>query len=360
MSDKSPPNRRSALASKSVTRSRAYARDSIIAGRFRIRSQIGSGGMGIVYSASEIQTGRDVAIKALNATAFTTENVRRFRREAHTAASVKHRHLCEVYYLGVEGGTPFIVMERLRGETLAQRLKETGPLSASDAVSIMIQMLEGLSAAHSAGVLHRDIKPSNIFITAPRDAAPSVKIIDFGLAKLLPTSAWKPRPESPLEELSAITTTDVIPGTPFYLAPEQIGGARDLDQRVDVWAAGLTFYEMLVGRRAYDAPSYVQLATSILLRSLPLLSSTRSDLPAGLDGVLNQALAKNRDHRFRSATAFRAALINEWALFRTACVARGEQLRKFRPEAATLPIFDEVGGEDVTQIDVHVEFDPDD
>lgn len=228
---------------------------AVIAGRYQIGARIGAGGMGVVHAATELSTGREVAIKALNATAFTTENLRRFRREAQMAASVKHRHLCAVHYLGVEAGTPFIVMDRLVGETLRRRLRETGAMAAADAVTIMLQLLDALSAAHSAGVLHRDIKPANIFITAPRGEPPAIKLIDFGLAKLIPTTAWRPRPEAPSEELSAITATDVIPGTPFYLAPEQVAGSRDLDGRVDVWAAGLTFYEMLTGQRAYDAPS---------------------------------------------------------------------------------------------------------
>jgi serine/threonine-protein kinase len=251
-------------------------------------------------------------------------------------------------------------MERLLGETLRRRLTEMGRTSASDAVTVMIQVLEGLSAAHGAGVLHRDIKPANIFITTPRGDSPVVKVIDFGLAKLIPTTAWKPRPEAPTEELSAITTTDVIPGTPFYLAPEQVAGSRDLDGRVDVWAAGLMFYEMLTGQRAYDAPSYAALVSSILLRPLPPLSSFRDDLPFGFDAVLAKAIAKRREDRFPTATAFRAALVAEWACFRAAGVVRGEQLRKYRPEAPTLPYVreEEVSHEDMTDVDVHVEFEP--
>lgn len=339
----------------------AFVPDAVIAGRYRLGSKIGAGGMGVVHAAVELDTGLEVAIKALNTRAFTTENLRRFRREAQTAASVKNRHLCAVHYLGVESGTPFIVMERLLGETLRRRLTDMGPTSPSDAVTIMIQLLEGLAAAHTAGVLHRDVKPANIFITTPRGESPFIKVIDFGLAKLIPTTEWKPRPDSPPEELSAITTTDVIPGTPFYLAPEQVAGSRDLDGRVDVWAAGLTFYEMLTGQRAYDGPSYVALVSSILLRPIPALHTFRDDLPEGFDAVLAKAIAKNRDQRFSTAAAFRAALIAEWARFRTAGVVRGEQMRKYRPEAPTLPfVEDPPSAEDMTEVNVHVEFDPDD
>jgi len=244
----------------------------------------------------------------------------------------------------------------LRGETLRRRLTETGPLSTADAVTIMIQMLEGLAVAHAGGVLHRDIKPSNIFITTPRGAAPSVKIIDFGLAKLLPPAAAKPQLVSLAEEYSAITTTDMIPGTPFYLAPEQVSGARDLDERVDVWAAGLSFFEMLVGRRAYDASSHSVLATSILRTSLPPVSSIRPDVPALLDDVLRRALAKEREDRFPTAAAFRAAMVDAWARVRVAGVARGQRLGA-RLTSSTVPVVHEVGGEDATEIDVDVSFD---
>jgi serine/threonine protein kinase len=317
--------------------------------------------MGVVYSASELETGGDVAIKALNLKAFTTANLRRFRREAQMASSVRNRFVCQVSYLGVEQGAPFIVMERLRGETLRRRLTETGPMSPTDAVTVMIQMLEGLSAAHAGGVLHRDIKPSNIFITTPRGAAPSIKIIDFGLAKLLPVAATTPKLESLAEEYSAITTTGMIPGTPFYLAPEQVAGARDLDERVDVWAAGLTFFEMLIGRRAYDAATHSALATSILRRSVPLASGIRPDVPAVLDDVLRIALAKERSERFPSAAAFRAALVEAWARVRAEGVARGQRLtaQVEAPPLTSLDEVDDVGGADATEIDVEVSFDSD-
>ena len=339
----------------------SLARGTLLGGRFRIRSEIGSGGMGVVYSASELETGRDVAIKALNLKSFTTANLRRFRREAQMASSVRNRFVCEVSYLGVEQGAPFIVMERLRGETLRRRLSETGPMSATDAVTVMIQVLEGLSAAHAGGVLHRDVKPSNIFITTPRGSAPSIKIIDFGLAKLLPVAvATTPELESLAEEYSAITTTDMVPGTPSYLAPEQLAGARDLDERVDIWAAGLTFFEMLVGRRAYDAATHTVLATSILRKSVPLVSGVRADVPAVLDDVLRIALAKERTERFRSAAAFRTALVEAWARVRTEGVARGQCLTA-QVAATPLPSLDDddVGGEDATEIDVEVSFDSD-
>ncbi len=326
---------------------------------YRIGERIGSGGMGVVYSAIEVATHDEVAIKVLGASAASPQNVRRFRREGQTAASVVHRRCCRVLGVGVDRGAAYIVMERLEGETLRRRLIESGPLSAADAVAVMMQLLEGLSAAHAVGVLHRDIKPGNIFLTTPRGAAPSIKIIDFGLAKLLPSTAWNPRDATPDEEMSAITTTDVVPGTPMYLAPEQINGERDLDERVDVWAAGLTFYEMLLNRRAFGGESFVALAHDIVLRALPTLSSLRPDLPLGFDGLLARALAKDRERRFATAVKFRDALLTEWAKFRTAGVARAEQMRNFRRPAPTIPVVEDPEQDEPTEIHVRVDFEPD-
>ena len=336
--------------------SAVIAPGTILGRRYQLHSKIGAGGMGVVYGAIEMSTGEEVAIKVLSSEAATPQNVRRFRREAHTAAAVKNRYCCQVLGAGVDAGAPYIVMERLEGETLRRRLQDDGALSAADAVSIMLQILEGLSAAHAVGVLHRDIKPGNIFLTTGRGAPPTIKIIDFGLAKLLLMTKWHLRTSMGQEDMSSITSTDVVPGTPMYLAPEQIGGDRDLDQRVDVWAAGLTFYEMLLNQRAFSGSTYVALAKSIVLSTLPAVSTLRSDLPPGFDRLLAQALAKRRDQRFPSASAFREALLDEWALFRTAAVARGQQLRKFRGKEKNVPAIVEV--EEPTEINVDILFDP--
>jgi serine/threonine protein kinase len=334
-----------------------------IAGRYEVLMPIGSGGMGTVYGAVDTQTGLQVAIKLLNAECFTTANVRRFRREAQTAVAVKNRYVCDVHYLGVEQGVPYIVMERLAGTTLRQRMREQSALSLADAVTVMVQVLEGLSAAHSVGVLHRDIKPANIFLTSPPGVAPAVKVIDFGLAKLIAPVIFR-RIDGEAEELTgltSITATDVIPGTPVYLSPEQLSGARDLDHRVDVWAAGLTLYETLAGRRPFSVTtSQHELARRIAYDPIEPISLFRGDVPAGLDEVLAKALAKNRE-RFETAAAFRSALIAVWAKHRAAGVAAGELLRKYGP-LPTLRTKDSGGDEPLdepTEINVSVDYDDD-
>ena len=352
--ERSAPVSASPPSLKLLRRPRFVPSQRAIAGRYRVSATIGTGGMGTVYSAVDLHTGAEVAVKFLKAQFLSATDLRRFRREAQTALTVKHRHLCNVHYLGVDQGTPYIVMELLAGETLRRRIADTGPLSPADAVTVMIQVLEGLSAAHAMRVIHRDIKPGNIFVTTPRGSPPSVKVIDFGLAKLIAPGAMKPRATTSDGEDTAITSTDVTPGTPFYMSPEQVAGVRDLDERVDVWAAGLTLYELLLGRRPYDA-----LAQSLVSAPLPPLSSVRADLPVGFDAVLAKALQKRREDRYASAAEFRTALVELWARHRTAGVARGERLRKFRPEAKTIPCVEELAeGEEATELDISIEFDP--
>jgi serine/threonine-protein kinase len=297
----------------------------LLANRYQVTQLIGAGGMGSVYAAVEVETGRELALKALNAASFTSNNLRRFRREADVSLALRHKNLCRVEYLGVDTGTPFLVMERLHGETLRRRLRECGPPSVADAMSLMLQLLDGLAAAHAVGLMHRDVKPGNVFVTSPRGKPPVIKLIDFGLAKFVRRSRIHPAALDD-QELS-ITETGAVPGTPFYLTPEQTCGMRDVDTRVDVWAAALTFYETLFGERLYEAESQEDLARSILFDELPNIHELRPYLPRGLAEVFATALAKNRDHRYASAAEFRAALITVWAQHKVNGLARGALLR---------------------------------
>lgn len=293
----------------------------LLANRYHVTELIGTGGMGSVYAALDVATGRELALKALNPTAFTSTNLRRFRREADASVAIRHKHLCRVEYLGVDQGRPFIVMERLHGETLRTRLRETGPPSVGDAVSIALQLLDGLAVAHEAGLMHRDVKPGNVFVTSDRGKRPFIKLIDFGLAKVVP-----PRGFHDDDGSNEITGMDAIPGTPFYMTPEQLCGARDIDQRVDVWAVGLTFFEMLVGHRLYDSESYESLAAAILFQPAPVISQLRADVPPAFDTIFARALAKDRDERYRTAAEFRDALVDVWSKERVLALTRGEVL----------------------------------
>jgi serine/threonine-protein kinase len=277
----------------------------VVAKRYRITRAIGAGGMGTVYEALDLQTGCTVALKALTRVDRGDVALQRLRREAETAVMVRSNHVCHVHYLGVEAGRPFIVMERLHGETLRARLKGVGTMPVQEALSITFQLLDALSATHATGVVHRDVKPSNIFITSARGAPPRVKLIDFGVAKLLRVQDGPP---SSAHAAMDITAPNGIPGTLQYLAPEQLCGMGDIDERVDVYAAGLALFEMLAGSRLYSGPSLDEVVRRIIFEAPPSISPARPDVPPLVDDVLAMALAKDPRRRFISAAAFHRAL----------------------------------------------------
>jgi eukaryotic-like serine/threonine-protein kinase len=292
-----------------VRRSLGTMVGSVVARRYHITDTIGAGGMGSVYEAVDLQTGSPVALKALRPGAYDPVRLKRLRREARTMTAVRSEHVCQVHYLGVERGTPFIVMERLHGETLRTRLREQGPLPIDEAVAIAVQLLDALSATHEAGIVHRDVKPSNVFLTQGRpDQEDCVKLIDFGLAKLVRSGG--PVSESAEAERvdDDLTSAELVAGTLHYLAPEQLLAVADLDERVDVYAAGVTLFEMLTGHRAYQG-TYSEVVHDIILSEPPTVSASRPDLPSVFDDVLAMAMAKSRDRRFASAKAFKRALL---------------------------------------------------
>ena len=309
-----------------VRRSFGSMQGCIVGKRYRITRAIGSGGMGTIFEAIDLQTGCEVALKALTRVDGNVNALKRLRREAETAVAVRSDYVCQVHYLGVEDGMPFIVMERLHGEPLRARLAAEGALSLPDAYAITCQLLDALAATHATGVIHRDVKPSNIFITSPRGERPRLKLIDFGLAKLL--QKQDPNSAAPAGH---ITAPDHIPGTLHYLAPEQLlGGA--VDQRVDVYAAGLAFFEMLSGVRAYSGDTLDGLVRRIIFEPPPRVFELRDDLPPAIDDLLAMALAKDSSRRFLTAGAFRRALS-------AVCEGFAELPQRgasFRPEAKTL------------------------
>ena len=316
-----------ATASRTIVR-RAFGSMSgcVVAKRYRIVRAIGAGGMGTVFEAVDIQTGCLVALKALTRSSSNPNALKRLRREAETAVAVRSDYVCQVHYLGVEHGTPFIVMERLHGEPLRARLTALGALPLADAFAITCQLLDALAATHATGVIHRDVKPSNVFMTSERGERPRLKLIDFGLAKLLESND-----DGSFARSAEITSPDNIPGTLHYLAPEQLLGTP-VDQRVDVYAAGLALYEMLSGERAYTGDTLDVLIRRIIFEAPPRVTGLRDDLPDAIDDVLAMALAKDPERRFLSAGAFRRALV-------AVCEQAPDSLQRpvsFREEAATL------------------------
>ena len=227
-------------------------------GPYEIVSLLGAGGMGEVYRARDPRLSRDVAVKVLpGSLAGDAGRLRRFEHEARAAGILNHPNLTTVYDVGREGGVSYVVEELLEGETLRVALAR-GPLPPSEALDIAVQVARGLAAAHEKGIVHRDLKPENLF----RTREGRVKILDFGLAKLLPDPVAGEA--SRLPTASALTAQGVVLGTLAYMSPEQLRGNGRVDTRSDVFSLGVVLYEMLTGRRPFDAASGAETISRIL------------------------------------------------------------------------------------------------
>jgi serine/threonine-protein kinase len=269
-----------------------------------VRSILGEGGMGTVYEAEHITIGRSVAVKVLHPNqARKKDAVRRFHQEARAAGAIGHPNICEVYDLGtLDDGSPYLVMERLTGETLADRIAAEGGLPFDDVIDILVQVLSGLVAAHEKGIVHRDIKPENVFLTKRVGCPPICKLLDFGVSKVIGSLIGGK------DEDLELTRTGMVMGTPYYMSPEQARGDRNLDARVDLYACGVILYEALTGRRPFTAANYNALLLQILSTKPKPARDFRPALPAGFDAVLDKALARNRDDRYRTAADFQRDL----------------------------------------------------
>ncbi len=266
-------------------------------GLYEIISTLGAGGMGEVYRAKDTRLGRDVAIKVLTPSfAADPERLRRFEQEARAVAALNHSNILAIYDLGEHGGVPFLVLELLEGETLREVLQR-GALSHRKAVDYAIQIAHGLAAAHEKDIAHRDLKPGNLFIT--RDGR--VKILDFGLAKLVRTNAQDSEASLATMTGSAPTTNaGTVLGTSGYMSPEQVRGAA-VDCRTDIFSFGSVLYEMLTGTRAFHRETTAETLTAILKEEPPELMDSGRQIPPALDRIVRHCLEKAREQRFQSA-----------------------------------------------------------
>ena len=257
-----------------------------------------------MYEAEHIALGRSVAIKVLHRVhAFGKEAVVRFYREARAAGCIGHPNVCEVYDVDtLKDGRPYLVMEKLLGETLASRIATRGKLPPGDAVHIVVQVLSALVAAHGKGIIHRDITPENVFLAERAGCPPLAKLLDFGVSK-----ATVAHGDDKADDVD-LTRRGMVVGTPHYLSPEQARGDRDLDPRVDIYACGVLLYEGLTGQRPFHAPSHAELLRAILSAKPRPARELRRALPSGFDAVLAKAMARNRDDRYASAADFQRDL----------------------------------------------------
>ena len=305
----------------------------LIGGKYRLLRLIGQGGMGAVYEAQHAVIGRRFAVKFLHARwAGGEAALARFRREAQAAGTLVSEHIAQVTDFDVtEDGAPYLVMEYLLGESLAELLQREGPLSVPRVLHFVLQACRGLAEAHAAGVVHRDLKPDNLFVVRRADGSEQIKVLDFGIAKV----------QTP-EDNQAITRTGAMLGTPFYMAPEQARGERNVDQRVDVYALGVISYELLSGSKPHPGDSYNAILAHILTEAPQPLQTLRRGLPPGLADVIHRTMALDPNARPPSVTELGRQLGSFVDRSETATPASQFDLRAKAPSPVetTLPTLD--------------------
>jgi eukaryotic-like serine/threonine-protein kinase len=262
-----------------------------LAGRYELAEELGRGGMGRVVVAHDRALGRDVAIKLLESTDDPTAR-ERFLREARSAARLHHPNVVAVYDTGEEDGRPYLVTELVRGRSLAELLRRDGPMAVDEAIGVTLGVLEGLAAAHRAGMVHRDVKPANVLL--PDDGG--VKLSDFGIAKALDDAA------------SELTAAGSVMGTPTYLAPELLSGSPP-SPASDLYSVGCLMYAQLTGSPPFATGEPLTIAYAHRNEPVPPIEQARSDLPPDLVAVLTRALEKDPADRFNDATTMRTALL---------------------------------------------------
>jgi serine/threonine protein kinase len=275
-------------------------RGQVVAGKYRIERLLGRGGMGEVYEARHVVVRRRFAIKFLHpSVAGGNDANARFLREAQVAGALDNQHIAAVVdFDRADDGAPFLVMEYLHGESLATTLRREGVLPVPRALGILLQACDGLAAAHAAGIVHRDLKPDNLFLVERPDASELLKIVDFGVAKLVSG-----------EPSTGDTQSGAVLGTPLYMAPEQARGEKTVDFRVDIHALGVLAYELLSGERPHPGDGYNAILAHILTRPARPLRELRPELPDGLLRVIERAMAFEPSARHGSAAELARALL---------------------------------------------------
>jgi len=270
-------------------------------GPYEIIAPVGAGGMGEVYRARDTRLGRDVAVKVLPSSySDNKERLHRFEQEACAAGALNHPNILSIYDIGTHNGSPYVVSELLEGQTLRERLNGS-VLPSRKAIDYARQIAHGLAAAHEKGILHRDLKPENLFLTKDE----RVKILDFGLAKLIGPADAQAQTEIPTRRID--TNPGVVMGTVGYMSPEQLQG-KAADHRSDIFSFGAILYEMLSGRRAFHGQSAAETMSAILKEDPADLSETNKNVAPALERVVHHCLEKNREARFHSASDLAFAL----------------------------------------------------
>jgi serine/threonine-protein kinase len=274
----------------------------ILADKYRVERVVGVGGMGVVVAAQHLQLGQSVAIKLLS----TEENRRgeataRFEREGRAAAGLRSDHVVRIYDVGaLADGSPFMVMELLRGTDLANLLEEHGSLPVAHAVEFVLQACDAIGEAHALGIVHRDLKPSNLFITRRSDGIAMLKVLDFGISKALRSETDGVQGD--------LTQTRSVMGSPYYMSPEQVRDAKKVDGRTDIWALGVILHELITGAPAFHADTFPGICAAIVADEPADIRVLRPDVPPELIAIINRCLEKDPRRRYQDVSELVQAL----------------------------------------------------
>jgi serine/threonine-protein kinase len=278
----------------------------VVAGKYRLDRLIGKGAMGAVYEARHELLERRVALKFISDEHATTPDcARRFLNEARAAAGIESEHVAHILDAGqLDGGAPFMVLEMLDGEDLAQILEDASarraPLAAERVVGWVLEALEGLAEAHALGIVHRDLKPANLFLAKRRDGTSILKVLDFGISKGRVSGPSAPSP--------TLTASSSLLGSPVYMPPEQLRDPRSVDARADIWALGVVLYELLTGELPFYADNVAELFVAVLEGVVTPIRARRGDVSPELEQIVMRCLSRDVEARYRDVAELAEAL----------------------------------------------------
>ncbi len=272
----------------------------VIAGKYRLHALLGVGGMGVVFAARHTELNGEFALKFLSREALASpQAVGRFQREARAAAKLRSEHAVRVFDVGThENGVPYIVMEYLEGGDLGRLLRSGEQLPIAEAVDYVLQTCAAIADAHKAGIIHRDIKPSNLFCVPRADQGLTIKVLDFGISKVV----------DELPSDGGVTATGNFIGSPSYMSPEQMRSPSRVDLRTDIWSIGVVLYECLTAKLPFPGASFPEICLRVAQDPPLPPRSHRPELPVELENIILKCLEKDREQRYASASELAAAL----------------------------------------------------
>lgn len=294
----------------------------MVAGKFHVERILGEGGMGYVVAARHLHLGQMVALKFMR-DEVANEYKGRFMREARSTVQLQSRHIARVLDVGEhDDGVPYIVMEYLDGIDLSDHLYAQGSLPVTEACEYVFQACHALAEAHGRGIIHRDLKLANLFLTKDAEGSPIVKVLDFGVSKILDGASTeetnvggRPRKDGPKRHVppdSIVTKVSDMLGSPSYMAPEQIISAIDVDAGSDIWSLGVILFRLISGKAPFEGSSLGELIQRIVREPIPSLRNVKPDVPRGLERVLERCLERDRKKRLTDASEL-ARLLEPYA-----------------------------------------------